>query len=57
VTVTDTVTGELLIRLPSGEIHDIGAITLDPANLRDDLADALETAAADIRSDGLADGR
>jgi hypothetical protein len=55
--MTEHVTVHLLIRLPNGKQHEIGHLTLNPADLRDGLADALEEAAAEIRADGLADRR
>jgi hypothetical protein len=55
--MTERVTVHLLIRLPNGKSYEISHLTLDPTDLKDGLADALETAAQEIREDGVADSR
>jgi hypothetical protein len=54
--MTQHVTVHLLIRTPGGKTYEVGTIHLDPTDLKDGLADALEQAAREIREDGLADG-
>jgi hypothetical protein len=53
--MADRVEVHLLVKTPNGKTYEIGSLLLDPTDLRDGLADALEDAAREIRTDGLAD--